>query len=257
MRFGIALHDHPPASRCPAVRPAAASPSRHDRPATRRRQAPANPGSASRQFSDALAALQGERMVWPQRATGGDRVRHRHLASPGRLVPIRYVLVRDVADEFKPQAFLCTDLDADPLDILRWFVRRWSIEVTFAEVRRHPGVETQRDGLLHSINAGEARSLGTVRSTRPADAAPLLKLVKEARRSTPAALISSATGIQPVQHPGAAYYLTIEGGIDAPPSVIFNERPFRDPSGRQGGFGACQSLPSRSAAHASRVAPEE
>ncbi len=63
---------------------------------------------------------------------------------PGRLVPIRYVLVRDVAGEFKPQAFLCTDLDANPLDILRWFVRRWSIEVTFAEVRRHLGVETQR-----------------------------------------------------------------------------------------------------------------
>ena len=63
---------------------------------------------------------------------------------PGRLVPIRYGLVRDVAGEFKPQALLCTDLDADPLDILRWFVRRWSIEVTFAEVRRHLGVETQR-----------------------------------------------------------------------------------------------------------------
>jgi len=30
------------------------------------------------------------------------------------------------------------------VDILRWFVRRWSIEVTFAEVRRHLGVETQR-----------------------------------------------------------------------------------------------------------------
>jgi hypothetical protein len=63
---------------------------------------------------------------------------------PGRLVPIRYVLVRDVASELRPQAFLCTDLDADPVDILRWFVRRWSIEVTFAEVRRHLGVETQR-----------------------------------------------------------------------------------------------------------------
>lgn len=63
---------------------------------------------------------------------------------PGRLVPIRYVLVRDVVGELRPQAFLCTDLAADPLDILRWFVRRWSIEVTFAEVRRHLGVETQR-----------------------------------------------------------------------------------------------------------------
>jgi hypothetical protein len=63
---------------------------------------------------------------------------------PGHLVPIRYVLVRDVAGELRPQAFLCTDLKADPVDILRWFVRRWSIEVTFAEVRRHLGVETQR-----------------------------------------------------------------------------------------------------------------
>jgi DDE superfamily endonuclease len=63
---------------------------------------------------------------------------------PGRLVPIRYVLVRDVVGELRPQAFLCTDLNADPVDILRWFVRRWSTEVTFAEVRRHLGVETQR-----------------------------------------------------------------------------------------------------------------
>ena len=39
---------------------------------------------------------------------------------------------------------LCTDLEGDPVDILRWFVGRWSTEVTFAEVRRHLGVETQR-----------------------------------------------------------------------------------------------------------------
>jgi hypothetical protein len=70
---------------------------------------------------------------------------------PGRVVPIRYVLVRDVAGELKSQAFLCTDLDADPLDILRWFVRRWSIEVTVAEARRHLGVETQRQWLDPAI----------------------------------------------------------------------------------------------------------
>src|SRR6202046_5717781 len=79
----------------------------------------------------------GERLV---EIVSGTAIWHH----PGRLVPIRYVLVRDVAGELKPQAFLCTDLDADPLDILRWFIRRWSIEVTFAEVRRHLGVETQR-----------------------------------------------------------------------------------------------------------------
>ena len=63
---------------------------------------------------------------------------------PGKRVPGRWLLVRDVAGEFEPQGFLCTDPAADPLDMLRWFVRRWSVEVTFAEVRRHLGVETRR-----------------------------------------------------------------------------------------------------------------
>jgi hypothetical protein len=39
---------------------------------------------------------------------------------------------------------LCTDLEVEPADILSWFVRRWATEVTFAEARRHLGVETQR-----------------------------------------------------------------------------------------------------------------
>ena len=43
-----------------------------------------------------------------------------------------------------PQAFLCTDLDATPVEILGWFVSRWSIETTFQESRAHLGVETQR-----------------------------------------------------------------------------------------------------------------
>jgi hypothetical protein len=63
---------------------------------------------------------------------------------PGKSVPIRWVLVRDLAGEVEPQALLCTDLAADPVEVLTWFVRRWSVEVTFAEVRRHLGVETQR-----------------------------------------------------------------------------------------------------------------
>jgi hypothetical protein len=63
---------------------------------------------------------------------------------PGRQVPIRWVLVRDPESEKEPQAFLCTDLNADPVDILRWFIRRWRVETTFEEVRRHLGLETQR-----------------------------------------------------------------------------------------------------------------
>ncbi len=63
---------------------------------------------------------------------------------PGMQVPIRWVLVRDPEGEKEPQAFLCTDLDTDPVDILRWFVRRWRTETTFEEARRHLGLETQR-----------------------------------------------------------------------------------------------------------------
>ena len=59
-------------------------------------------------------------------------------------MPVRWVLVRGPADAFDPQALLCTDLDAEPAEVIGWFVRRWSVEVTFAEARRHLGVETQR-----------------------------------------------------------------------------------------------------------------
>ena len=59
-------------------------------------------------------------------------------------VPVRWVLVRDPEGAFKTQALLCTDLDAAPEQVLRWFVMRWQLEVTFQEMRRHLGFETQR-----------------------------------------------------------------------------------------------------------------
>ena len=81
---------------------------------------------------------QGERRV--ELATGCAVWSH-----PGRpIVPLRWLVVRDPTGRFRPQAFLSTDPDVPPADMLGWFIRRWSIEVTFAEVRRHLGVETQR-----------------------------------------------------------------------------------------------------------------
>ena len=59
-------------------------------------------------------------------------------------VPIRWIIVRDPTGKLEPQAFLCTDLNAKPRDIIAWFVSRWNVEVTFQEVRAHLGVETQR-----------------------------------------------------------------------------------------------------------------
>jgi hypothetical protein len=57
---------------------------------------------------------------------------------------IRWVLVRDPSGIRKPQAFLCTDLNATPAAILGWFVHRWSMETTFQESRQNLGIETQR-----------------------------------------------------------------------------------------------------------------
>jgi hypothetical protein len=59
-------------------------------------------------------------------------------------LPIRWVLIRDPQGEFRSQALLCTDLTVDPVQIVKWFVMRWQLEVTFQEVRTHLGVETQR-----------------------------------------------------------------------------------------------------------------
>ena len=58
-------------------------------------------------------------------------------------VAIRYVLVADPEGKLRMDAFLCTDLEATPAQILEWAVRRWSSEVTFEEARAHLGLETQ------------------------------------------------------------------------------------------------------------------
>jgi hypothetical protein len=58
--------------------------------------------------------------------------------------PIRWVLVRDPSGKREPQAFLSTDIADEPANILACFVSRWRVETTFQEVRRHLGVETQR-----------------------------------------------------------------------------------------------------------------
>lgn len=59
-------------------------------------------------------------------------------------VPIRWLLIRDPQGRYEPSALLCTNPYYSPEQIIEWFVRRWSIEVTFEETRTHLGVETQR-----------------------------------------------------------------------------------------------------------------
>lgn len=59
-------------------------------------------------------------------------------------VAVRWVLIRDPQGKFEPQALVTTHLAHTPLQMLEWFVRRWTMEVTFEEARAHLGLETQR-----------------------------------------------------------------------------------------------------------------
>ena len=61
-----------------------------------------------------------------------------HFGLPGVL--LRFVLIRDVAGKFDPQALLSTDLMLTPDSILAFFMRRWQMEPTFRHVREHLGV---------------------------------------------------------------------------------------------------------------------
>ena len=89
----------------------------------------------------------------PYRATGSDGSTARvELASglalwyhggPPRL-PIRWVVIRYLEERRGPYALLCTDVAAEPLRILQWYLLRWQVEVTFEELRAHLGMETQR-----------------------------------------------------------------------------------------------------------------
>jgi hypothetical protein len=75
-------------------------------------------------------------------------------------VPLRWVLIRDPQGKFDTQALLCTDRDVAPEQILAWFVRRWQLEVTFEETRRHLGSETQRQWSELAIRRSTPALLG-------------------------------------------------------------------------------------------------
>lgn len=61
-----------------------------------------------------------------------------------RPVPIRWVLTRDSKSKGEATVLFSTDVNAFPITIVGSFVKRWQLEVTFEEARRHLGMETQR-----------------------------------------------------------------------------------------------------------------
>ncbi|MCA1838201.1 MAG: transposase [Actinobacteria bacterium] len=75
-------------------------------------------------------------------------------------VPLRWVLIRDQQEGFDTQALLCTDLGAEPEQIISWFVRRWQMESTLQEVRQRLGFETQRHWSERAIRRTAPTLLG-------------------------------------------------------------------------------------------------
>jgi hypothetical protein len=59
-------------------------------------------------------------------------------------VAIRWVLIKDEEGNKEPVALLSTHTQMSAEQIILCFIRRWSMEVTFKEVRAHLGVESQR-----------------------------------------------------------------------------------------------------------------
>ncbi len=59
-------------------------------------------------------------------------------------VPIRWVLIKAADGSGEVAALLSTNVGLNPLEIINYFIRRWTMEVTFEEARAHLGVESQR-----------------------------------------------------------------------------------------------------------------
>ena len=75
-----------------------------------------------------------------------------HWYKGGRgLVPLRWVFVHDRQGTHRDEYFYCTDSSLSPQEIVTLFTTRWSIEVTFQEVREHLGFETTKQHCSKSI----------------------------------------------------------------------------------------------------------
>jgi hypothetical protein len=67
------------------------------------------------------------------------------------LVDLRWVFVHDRDGTHRDQYFYCTDPEISPQEIVTLYTSRWSIEVTFQEVREHLGFETTKQHSSKSV----------------------------------------------------------------------------------------------------------
>jgi hypothetical protein len=89
--------------------------------------------------------------------TTGTALWHRAGQPP---LPVRWVLVRSPEHRWRPLALFSTDLRVGAEQILRWYLLRWNVEVTFEELRAHLGFETQRHWSRRALDRSTPCLLG-------------------------------------------------------------------------------------------------
>jgi hypothetical protein len=126
-----------------------------------------NPGRRGRR------RVKGERLDSPEQAAarrnakwktikvdwyGGTRLKVRAISATGlwynrRRIPVivRWVYVRDEQGHHADECLFSTDTTMSPRQIISLYTLRWSIEVTFEEVRAHLGFETTRQRVKNSV----------------------------------------------------------------------------------------------------------
>ena len=129
-------------------------------PPPRRKHQTGRPRVKGRKIDSPQQAVRRKNAVW-RKATvdwygGGSRRVHLLTGTGlwynrGRVVPIRWVYMVDLEGTHRDDCVFSTDVAMSPTHIVGLFTRRWSIEVTFEEVRAHLGFETTRQRVAQSV----------------------------------------------------------------------------------------------------------
>jgi len=67
------------------------------------------------------------------------------------LVAVRWIFVHDLSGTHRDEYFFSTDVQMTPQQIIETFTGRWSIEVTFEEMRAYLGLETTRGWIRQTV----------------------------------------------------------------------------------------------------------
>ena len=129
-------------------------------PPPRRKSPVGRPRVKGRKMDSPQRVAQRKNVAWRKVTVdwyGGGSRRVRLLSGTGlwynrgRAVPIRWVYVVDLEGTHRDDCIFSTDVAMSPTQIVGLFTRRWSIEVTFEEVRAHLGFETTRQRVAQSV----------------------------------------------------------------------------------------------------------